>query len=347
MNEHCVHGICRSGSTYCGDGYCDSPTENNNNCPADCQASGGGGLPPTPPVTPPPTEPLPPVPPVWPPVIQPPIPGQYFKVPPAGISILLMGNLTDGRPNNGTVGILLYYRTNDSAIINNLTAITPENLSCGQVALAGYEINITADIVRYCMNYEGIIDGVNASTLSVWQFSNGTWIELPAEQVLHDTDVICANITSARTPYMIAGFAPIIGTTSEIALAAIQNANRTMINAQLAGMDVTLAQDLLVKAITAYKNCDYESAKNYAEAAAAAASGLQVWPILLAALIIGAGITGYLVWRKFRKRLRPSIRQPETVEPVSKMEPVHARHVRKLARAKTAHVKHQAKHRRK
>jgi Ni,Fe-hydrogenase maturation factor len=36
-----VHSTCRSGATYCGDGYCDSG-ETNANCPADCVAGGGG-----------------------------------------------------------------------------------------------------------------------------------------------------------------------------------------------------------------------------------------------------------------------------------------------------------------
>ncbi|RLJ02512.1 MAG: hypothetical protein DRP11_02960 [Candidatus Aenigmatarchaeota archaeon] len=44
---YCVHGYCRSSSTYCGDGYCEGG-EDCDNCPSDCvcytpPSSGGGG----------------------------------------------------------------------------------------------------------------------------------------------------------------------------------------------------------------------------------------------------------------------------------------------------------------
>ncbi len=38
---YCVHGYCRSSSTYCGDGYCDSG-ETCSSCSADCGACDGG-----------------------------------------------------------------------------------------------------------------------------------------------------------------------------------------------------------------------------------------------------------------------------------------------------------------
>jgi hypothetical protein len=47
-SSHCIHGICRSTSSYCGDAYCDSG-ETNVNCPRDCSSAaltgGGGGAP--------------------------------------------------------------------------------------------------------------------------------------------------------------------------------------------------------------------------------------------------------------------------------------------------------------
>lgn len=36
LSEHCVHGTCRSSSTYCGDTYCDKPDETCSNCNEDC-----------------------------------------------------------------------------------------------------------------------------------------------------------------------------------------------------------------------------------------------------------------------------------------------------------------------
>jgi hypothetical protein len=36
-SEFCVHGICRSTSTYCGDGYCDEG-ESYSSCPKDCES---------------------------------------------------------------------------------------------------------------------------------------------------------------------------------------------------------------------------------------------------------------------------------------------------------------------
>jgi len=39
-NSHCVHGICRSSSTYCGDNYCDTG-EDCSSCSSDCGCSSG------------------------------------------------------------------------------------------------------------------------------------------------------------------------------------------------------------------------------------------------------------------------------------------------------------------
>jgi hypothetical protein len=39
---YCVHSICRSASTYCGDDYCDTG-ETTSNCDDDCESGGGGG----------------------------------------------------------------------------------------------------------------------------------------------------------------------------------------------------------------------------------------------------------------------------------------------------------------
>jgi len=40
LNGYCVHGICRSSSIYCGDGYCDTG-EDCSSCSSDCGCSSG------------------------------------------------------------------------------------------------------------------------------------------------------------------------------------------------------------------------------------------------------------------------------------------------------------------
>ena len=354
LSGYCVHGTCRPRSPYCGDTFCDTG-ENSDNCLVDCPSSGGGFVPPIPPLPPPPVIPLPPAPIEWPPVIPPPIPGRLITVPQSGISILLMGNLTDNRPNNGTVAILLYPGMNNTAMINNISEIVPLNLGCDQEPLSAYEINITADVINYCMNYKGKLGNVNESTVSVWKMVEGKWQELTPDVVLKDTDIICANITSARTPYMIAGFVPVVGISPELALASIRDANITITQAELAGIDVTIARDALAKAELAYVNCDYKAAKELADRAASSLAGLPFGTILsimglIAAAVIAAA--AYLVWRKLKKRVMPRFRpaghvEPqvqESTQPIEAEQPT-ARHVEKKAhRGKMHHEKKPEKH---
>jgi parallel beta-helix repeat protein len=265
---------------------------------------GGGDFPPeepapVPPVTPTPTE----APETWPDQIPIPTPGSVITIPSSGTSILLMRNMTNNVPDEGAVAIILYPGTTGQAVINNISTFTPEKLRCNQKPLASHEINITAEVINYCMNVKGA--SVNESTISVWKLSQDEWQELPSGQIIRDTDIICGNITSAMTPYMIAGFTPVIGVSEDVALAAIRDAEAAISQALAEGKAVGEAERLLEQAKTAYASCDYGSANELANNASSLALGIPVIPLaalflLLVALII-AGITYWYI----KKRVKP------------------------------------------
>jgi hypothetical protein len=312
LGGHCVHGTCRAGSTYCGDGYCDTG-ENSNNCPADCPSSGGGLPPEKPKEEKPKAEPIPPVAPmIWPePTTTAAAIGATVPVPSAGTTIVLRGSVVNSRPTPGTVGILIY-PTHSEATIHNISEVVPSQLaplSCNQQPLSSYEINISGDIsaMDYCMDYTGKLGDVSEDSLSVWKLSDGGWFELPPDQVLHDTNIICGNITKAQTPYMIAGFTPILGVTPDLALASIRNANATIAQAVLAGKDIEIAQALLIQAENAYISCDYAASKELADRAAAAVGGLPVMPILIIIAIGGGAVLVYIYYLMVRKAVVPKM----------------------------------------
>ncbi|MEM7820491.1 MAG: DUF4398 domain-containing protein, partial [Candidatus Aenigmatarchaeota archaeon] len=303
LGGYCVHGICRSSSTYCGDNYCDSG-EDCASCSADCGACPMPSLPPPP--KPPEEKPpvaVPAAPVIWPQPCSGWIAGKSYPIPKA-CSITLVGELIDGKPADGTVAILVY---GDSMVVNNLSAITPTNLNCNQKPLSAYEINMTADIINYCMNYKGKLGDINESTLSVWQLSEGKWQELPSDMILHDTNIICANITSAQTPYMIAGFVPVVGITPEVALAAIQKANATIAQAEAAGKNIEIARQLLVAAEKAYLDCKYGDAKDLADRAMASIAGLPIIPIIIIAAIGILAILIAIAYWTLRMRVKPKM----------------------------------------
>ncbi|MEM7821022.1 MAG: hypothetical protein QW751_02385, partial [Candidatus Aenigmatarchaeota archaeon] len=249
------------------------------------------------------------VPAIWPQPCSGWIAGQPFEIP-VNCSIKLIGEFVDGKPAEGTVAILLYPKTTPVAIVHNLTQIVPEQLAAlaiGQVALDGHEINITADEIHYCMNYKGLLGNIDPSTVSVWKLSEGKWQELPANMVLHDTDVVCGNITGAGTPYMIAGFVPVITTTPELAWAAIQDANSTIEMVAASGVDVTAARALLAQAVDAYNAGKYDTAKSLAEQARLRVTGwlhsLVIAGVLLVLVVL------VIFWWLLKKRVKPKVRK--------------------------------------
>jgi len=268
---------------------------------------GGGDFPPVKPTPVPPVTPTPPTeaPETWPGQIPIPTPGSVITIPPSGISILLMGNMTDHTPEEGSVAIILYPGTTGQAVINNISAFIPENLHCNQKPLSSYEINITAEIINYCMKYKGTKVTVNESTISVWKLTEGEWQELPPGQVIRDTDIICGNITSANTPYMIAGFTPVVGITEEVAMASIRDAEAAINQASGEGKVVNEAARLLEQAKAAYVNCDYGSANDLASRAATLALGIPVVPLAtLFILLIVVIIVGISYWY-IKQRVKP------------------------------------------
>ena len=155
---------------------------------------------------------------IWPDVVPTPTSGT-IAIPPQGVSLLLKGSVKDGRPTGGTVAILIIPR-HTSANVHNITEIVPQQMAtlpAGLQSLSAHEINISSDSeIEYCMDYTGALGNISESTLDVWQLKEGSWMTMPSEKVVRDTEIICGIIDSAATPYMIAGFvtAPIVPATS-------------------------------------------------------------------------------------------------------------------------------------
>ncbi len=338
---HCVHGFCRSGPTYCGDTFCDSG-EDCVGCVIDCktctQPAAGGTKPPKPPEEQPPTV-APAAPPkapeIWPEPVQAPATSAIMSVPSNGLSIVLSGSIVNGKPEKNTVAVLIYPKANKVANIKNLTEIVPADLLSGQVPLASHEINIQADNISYCMNYEGKLGNVRERSISVWKFTDGKWQMLPPEQVLRDTNIICGIIPSASTPYMIAGFSPVIGVMPELALLAIQSASANIARAQAAGRGIVVAQDLFNRAIEAFDSGDFSKAKQLADQASYQAVGLSestIIAIIILAIIFLVASVGYTLFGRLKPRVKPSVEPVQLikVKAVPKTEVVHVKPAKKL-----------------
>jgi len=127
---YCVHGICRSTSTYCGDAYCDAG-ESCFSCVSDCGICPGGGETPSPPTEgfQPPQEPtefpetvieLPDLPPL----------GTPITMPETGLAIKLEPNFM----------LTLYPLTNLTAVVHNVTKIEEPSkykiLLCNQTLIS-------------------------------------------------------------------------------------------------------------------------------------------------------------------------------------------------------------------
>jgi len=223
-----------------------------------------------------------------------------------------VGSIVNGLPSNGAIAILIYPQGGTGNVtINNITAIVPaelQRLNCEQRALIAHEINISGNaIINYCMNYAGKTEGLSEQTLSVWQYSNGLWQELPADEVAQNASVICGNIAPSNTPYMIAGFTSVqAAITAETALATIRNANATIVQAMADGKDITEAQALLTQAIAAYSDCSYEDASKLADKAI----GMLQASVGLIALAAGAVvlIVGGLAYWMLKIRVKPKFK---------------------------------------
>ncbi|MEM7821186.1 MAG: hypothetical protein QW751_03245, partial [Candidatus Aenigmatarchaeota archaeon] len=218
LGGYCVHGICRSSSTYCGDNYCDSG-EDCASCSADCGAC------PMPPIQLPPPKPPEEKPPVavptvptteWPTyVVTSWTPGQVFDVPPQGMTLLIEGNLLDGSPQPGASAVIIF--PSSKITINELHKIDastfaplPKTDSITAVQLSAAEISITGGQKYFCANWEGT--GFDANTVTVYSLYDGVWTELPSAWIIKNltSSVICANITAAGTPFLIAGLVPVM-----------------------------------------------------------------------------------------------------------------------------------------
>jgi hypothetical protein len=278
----------------------------------DCPTSGGG----FPPTTPPKEE-IPPaapaaekVPEKWPePTKTAAAIGATVPIPQDGTTIVLRGSVVNNRPIPGTVAILIY-PTHSEATIHNISEVVPSQLApmaCNQQPLSSHEINISGDIseMDYCMDYTGKLGDIDEGTLSVWKLSGGEWQELTPDQVLHDTSIICGNITKAQTPYMIAGFVPVVGVTPDLALASIKSADTAISRTAATGGDVELAQSLLAEAERAYVGCDYAGAKDLAERAESTVVGLPVIPIATVAALAGVAVVVGLAYVILRRKVRP------------------------------------------
>lgn len=256
IGGYCVHNICRSTSTYCGDGYCDSG-ESCDVCVADCGICPGDGEAPSPPVEiPPPEEPtefpeaiieLPDLPPAETPI----------TMPETGLTIKLEPNFL----------ITLYPLTNLTAVVHNLTKIEEPSkykiLLCNQTLISSYEINITVDLAYFCANYSGY--HVEDPTVNIFKFEENDWIPLKTEDIEKDINkkIVCGKLSF--TPYMVTGLTSTID--SQTALVAITASNNSITIAREQGIDVSKAEELIQNALFEYYSCNYVKAKQLAEKA--------------------------------------------------------------------------------
>lgn len=208
--------------------------------------------------------------------------------------------------------------------IYNVSKIDPFEyapLACKQRVLDGYEINISAEQILYCLNYANITDGVNESSIYVYKF-NQSWYALPNGTVFSDREakIVCANITAGeflamgpQTPYMIAGFTNILpNATAQQAAAAIRSANQIAGLVKKIGFDTSAADRLIRTAVNQYIACDWDAAL----ALATSARNETLKPIIIlviAAVCVIAGI-GYYGYKKLRARIKPEIKPMEVPE---------------------------------
>ena len=189
-----------------------------------------------------------------------------------------------------------------TAKIYNISKIRPAQykiLLCNQISLASYEINVSADLAFFCVNYSNYILNVTEPTVSVFKFNSSDWIDLGAQKAIrHRTSkIICGNISS--TPYMVAGNLNV--PESQEALEKLQIANELVLEANNseAASVLTLASDL-------YNSCQYATATQLAEKAIdiVTLSRLPRLSAELVILIILAGIAIKLWYDRLLKRVR-------------------------------------------
>lgn len=266
--------------------------------------TGGGGPPPPPPPQPPQEEPpseqeileFPSE------IIPPPPPGTVLTLPAGGLGIRLKSDLI----------LSLYPTKNFTAIIRNITEVEAGKykiLLCNQASLASYEINVTADVAYFCMNYSAYANMVSEPTISLYKFFGGDWKELGTTDIIRypEKKIICGRISS--TPYMVSGFK--ISPTAELALKSITSANDTILKAKLEGLETTQAEDYFQQSLKNYYNCKYEEAQRLAELARESIGvvipniPLFVWIIIL---IAAAGVLYwyYRLKRKVRVKVKES-----------------------------------------
>ncbi len=265
-------------------------------------------LPPQPPPPLPPPQP-PPVAPefTWPPMIIPPNQGIY-TLPPDCASVLLEGEILEGRPTNGTMALILCPTKNFTAQIFNITKLDPFDIApmlCNQTAVSAFEINVTADLVYYCMNYAGTV-GLNESSLRVWKAIEGKWTPMPADVVWQQGTIICGNITAAEahTPYMIAGFVNVTKVaTSDEAMKAIRNANMTINFVRKLRLPLFQAESELKYAINAYLSCNWDKA--LASARRAYWYAIEALVAIALVILLIAIVIIYLSYRELKRRVKP------------------------------------------
>jgi hypothetical protein len=267
-------------------------------------------------VIPPLIPPLPPVPPPAPPVIAP-IPPPMIFLPlippepglwtlPERTGVLLKGAVTDGMLAPGSVALVLSPVENYTAEIVNVSEV--DALALGRLArmqrvLASYEINVTADLIYYCMNYQPYLDRIAEDSIYIYKYHERAWQPLPTGAVwsVPELDTICGNITMAGgTPYAVLGFTTVMPiTTNETAKAAILAAERLLGRVSAIGLRLPLAESLLAKAWNAWWAWDYDLAKALADQAFIHVL-IVLLPLLLLLLVALALMLWYL-WRKTRK----------------------------------------------
>lgn len=219
-------------------------------------------------------------------------PGETVNLPPSGLSIQLEENVI----------LALYPTKRFTAKIYNISKIRPAQykiLLCNQISLASYEINVSADLAFFCVNYSNYILNVTEPTVSVFKFNASDWIDLGPQKIIKNTTskIICGNISS--TPYMVAGNLNV--PESQEALEKLQIAGiavRESNSSEVAEI-FTLASDL-------YNSCQYSTAIQLAEKAIdiVTLSRLPKLPIELVVLIILAGIAVKLQYNRLLKRVR-------------------------------------------
>ena len=93
-----------------------------------------------------------------------------------------------------------------SALVHNLSAITPPLPPTGVIPLSAFEINVTSKAtLAFCFNYSANLSQISESTLSVYEFNttSGTWINRTF-QIDTASRQVCGYVVSAHTPYLAA-----------------------------------------------------------------------------------------------------------------------------------------------